>query len=90
MNKNKSEFDKRAEKLKPSKESWDPIDKALYEPKNFFSDYKKNQDLLTKAIAYSYKNHFKNNNIYGKLCEFNNLKPDFIKSISRASIRKTL
>jgi phenylacetate-coenzyme A ligase PaaK-like adenylate-forming protein len=80
MNKNKSEFDKRAEKLKPSKESWDPIDKALYEPKNFFSDYKKNQDLLTKAIAYSYKNHFKNNNIYGKLCEFNNLKPDLIKS----------
>ena len=79
-NKNESEFVKRAEKLKPSTETWDPIDKALYEPIYFFSDYKKNQDLLNQAIRYSFKNHFENNKIYGKLCEFNKLKPDLIKS----------
>lgn len=82
MNKDKEllEFEKRAEKLKPDVESWDPIDKALYGPKYFFSDYKKNQDLINQAISYSFKNHFENNNVYGKLCEFKSLKPGFIKS----------
>ena len=62
------------------KDSWTPVEKALYTPKNFFYDYKKNQELLFQAIKYSFKHHFENNVLYKQLCKVNNVTADLIKT----------
>ncbi len=72
-------FNEVTDKFKPPKESWDPIEKALYRPKSYFKDYKKNQELLLQAIKYSFKNHFESNTLYKKICEMNKVTPVSIK-----------
>jgi len=76
------ELNKRFEKLITPKESWNPVEKALFAPDSFFSNYEKNQDLLFKAIKYRFKQHFDNNSLYHRLCEINKITPDNIKSMN--------
>jgi len=75
------EFNKRAEKFKTPKEDWSPVEKALFKPTSFFSNYKNNQELLLPAIKHSFKHHYENNTLYKRLCEMNKVTPDIIKSI---------
>jgi phenylacetate-coenzyme A ligase PaaK-like adenylate-forming protein len=63
------------------KESWTPVEKALFSPYMFFKDYKKNQDLLLPAIQYSFKHHYDNNIIFNKLCDMNKVTVDSIKTM---------
>ena len=74
------EFNKRLEKFITPKESWNPVEKALFTPKNFFSEYKQTQEVLFPAIKFSFKHHFDNNVLYHRLCELNNVNPDTIKT----------
>ena len=49
------EFEKRISKFVPVKESWTPIDKALFTQKTYFKNYQKTADLTIVAIKYSYR-----------------------------------
>jgi hypothetical protein len=71
---------KRLEKFITPKESWNPVDKALFSSNSFFSDYKNIQELMVEAVRYSFKHHFDNNVIYHKVCEVKGVTPEDIKS----------
>jgi long-chain-fatty-acid---luciferin-component ligase len=75
------ELNKPLKKFLTPEESWNPVERALFTPDSFFSNYEKNQKLLYQAIKYSYKHHFENNSIYHKLCEINKITPNDINSI---------
>ena len=75
------ELNKRLRKFIAPEESWTPVEKALFIPDFFFSNYEKNQDLLLPAIKYSFKHHFDNNALYRRLCEINKITPDVVKSM---------
>jgi len=68
------------EKFITPRESWSPVDKALFVPRSFFSDYEKVQDLMVPAVRYSFKHHYDNNVLYHRVCEVNGVTPDAIKS----------
>ena len=68
------------EKFITPKETWNPVDKALFTPKFFFNDYKKTQDLMVSAVKYSFKHHYENNVVYHRACDINGVTPESIKS----------
>ena len=68
------------EKFITPKESWNPVDKALFSSNSFFSDYKNVQDLMIEAVRFSFKHHYDNNVIYHKVCDAKGITPDEIKS----------
>jgi len=74
------ELKKPLEKFITPKETWSPVEKALFTPKSFWINYRKNRELLFPAIQYSFKHHFESNAIYRRLCEMNKITPDSIKS----------
>jgi len=61
------EIKKVLDKFVTPKESWSPIEKALFTPKKFFTNYKKNQELLLPAIKHSFSNHYENNVLFKRL-----------------------
>ena len=75
------EINKRMGKFITPEESWNPVEKALFTPDNFFTNYEKNQELLYPAIQYSFEQHYDNNSLYRRLCELNKVTPDDIKSM---------
>ncbi|UCD13380.1 MAG: hypothetical protein JSW60_07430, partial [Thermoplasmatales archaeon] len=76
----KFEFQKRLKKFIPPKDTWTPIDNALFTPTTYFEDYQKTTELTFKAIKFSFKHHFDNNSLYHRLCEVNKVTPSVIKS----------
>ena len=68
------------EKFITPKETWNPVDKVLFSPNLFFSDYKKTQDLMVEAVRHSFKHHYENNVIYHHICQTNGVAPESIKS----------
>lgn len=80
MSKAELEFQKRIEKFLPPKESWTPIDKALFTQNIYFKDYQKTLDLTFNAIKYSFSHHYNNNPIYHHLCNVKKVTPNSIKS----------
>ena len=73
-------FIKRIEKFITPKDTWNPVEKALYTPNLFFSNYEENKRLLFHAIKHSFKHHYENNTIYNGFCKINEISPDNIKS----------
>ncbi|MCD6512049.1 MAG: hypothetical protein J7K61_00395 [Thermoplasmata archaeon] len=59
-----------------------PVEKAVYEPKSFFSipDREANEYKF-KAIKYAFKHHYENNSFYRQMCKEKGVTPDDIKSI---------
>jgi long-chain-fatty-acid---luciferin-component ligase len=68
------------EKFVTPKESWDPVDTALFTPNTYFCDYEKVQNLMLPAVRYSFKHHYENNLIYRRICDLKGVTPDKIKS----------
>ncbi|MFE3845455.1 hypothetical protein ACFL1L_01160 [Thermoplasmatota archaeon] len=82
---NETDFFKIKQKLDKfitSKESWNPVEKTLFAPNRYFTDYKKNQEMLFNAIKYSFNYHYNNNSLYRKLCEINNIQPNEIITLN--------
>ena len=78
------EIKKVLDKFVTPKESWSPIEKALFTPEMFFTNYMKNQELLLPAIKYSFKHHYENNALFKRLCEVDNVAVDSIKTLDDA------
>ena len=74
------EFNKRVEKFIPPKETWNPVEKALFTPSHFFSDYEKTQQLVFPAIKHSFTHHYTHNTLYHALCKSQNITPETIKT----------
>ncbi len=68
------------EKFITPRETWDPVDKALFTPNTFFSDYKNTEEFVVQAIRYSFKHHYDNNVIYHRVCDLKGITPNEIKS----------
>ena len=69
------------DKFVTPKEKWSPVEKALFTPEMFFTNYKKNQELLLPAIKHSFKHHSEHNILFKKLCEMNKVTIDTIKTL---------
>jgi phenylacetate-coenzyme A ligase PaaK-like adenylate-forming protein len=80
MNEKVTTLKERFDKFTPPEKKWTPIEKALFIPKEYYQEYNTTQDLIFDAIKYSFEYHFKNNNIYQRICEVNNFKPGLIRS----------
>ena len=75
------EIKKVLDKFVTPKSSWNPVEKALFTPNKFFTNYKKNQEMLLPAIKHSFKHHYENNVLFKKLCEVDNVTVDNIKTL---------
>ncbi len=76
-----AEIKKLLDKFITPSESWTPVEKALFTPEMFFTNYKKNQELLLPAIKHSFKHHYENNVLFKRLCEVDNVTVDNIKTL---------
>ena len=74
------------DKFVTPKESWSPVEKALFTPEMFFTNYKKNQELLLPAIKHSFSHHYENNVLFKRLCEVDNVSVDNIKTLDDAKL----
>lgn len=68
------------EKIITPKDTWSPIDEALFTPTSFFKNYEKAQNLMLSAVKYSFKYHYENNFLYNRVCKVNGVTPEKIKS----------
>lgn len=79
---NKRNQDAMLKELIPSENSWTPIDEALYAPKEFYNlDTQNAEELKFKAIKYSFKQHYTNNQLYKRLCKDAGSNPDDVKHL---------
>jgi len=75
-----NQIQKALNKFIPPKDTFSPVEKALFAPKSFFGDYQKTQELMLPAVKYSFKHHYDNNVLYRRVCDLNGVTPDKIKS----------
>jgi phenylacetate-coenzyme A ligase PaaK-like adenylate-forming protein len=68
------------ERFVTPRESWNPVEKALFTHSFFSDDYENVQELMVPAVKYSFNHHYNNNVIYHKICEINGITPESIKS----------
>ena len=66
----------------PPRETWNPVDEALYRPGDLFRvPLDEAQEMQLRAIRYAFTHHYKNNKFYHKYCREENVRPDDIKTV---------
>jgi hypothetical protein len=66
----------------PPRDTWNPADKALYEPADLFRvPVEEAHDMQLKAIKFTFTHHYTNNDFYRRYCEMRNVRPDDIKTV---------
>ncbi|HYC19422.1 MAG TPA: hypothetical protein VEF35_02215 [Candidatus Bathyarchaeia archaeon] len=66
----------------PPREAWNPVDEALYKPRDLFRvPLDEAQEMQLKAIRYAFTHHYNNNKFYHKYCREENVRPDDIKTV---------
>lgn len=74
-------FNKKAEKYIPPRNEWTPSDEAVYGVKDLYkTPVKKAKELKLKAIKYTFKNSYENNEIYHNFCKEKNFTPGNLKN----------
>ena len=64
------------------KNTWTPVDEALYAPSKLYSiPSQKAEELKFKAIKYSFKHHYTNNQLFNQICKTENVSPDDITNV---------
>lgn len=67
--------------LIPLRDTWSPVDEALYGPVDFFRvPFDEAQATRFKAIKYAFMRHYNDNTFYHKYCERENVRPNDIKT----------
>ncbi|MCJ7698397.1 MAG: hypothetical protein MUO73_08735 [Thermoplasmata archaeon] len=75
-------FDGYLKKYIPSKDSWTPVDDALYTPPDLFSiPLKEAYEMQLKSIKYTFLHQYTNNKFYQNFCKERNFSPDDIKTL---------
>ena len=74
------EFEHYVKNYIPPKNSWTPVEKAVYGPKDFFkTPVKESNELKFNAIKYQFKNHYNNNKMYNGFFKYMKVTPADIK-----------
>lgn len=67
----------------PSRDTWDPIDEALYGPEDLYKVKVEEADKLRlRAIRFSFGHHYSRNRFYHTLCEQRGVRPEDVRSLS--------
>lgn len=75
-------FDGYLKKYIPSKDSWTPVDDALYTPPDLFRiPLKEAYEMQFKSIKYTFLHQYTNNKFYQNFCKERNFSPDDIKTL---------
>lgn len=75
-------FDGYLKKYIPSKDSWTPVDDALYTPPDLFRiPLKEAYEMQLKSIKYTFLHQYTNNKFYQNFCKERNFSPDDIKTL---------
>ncbi len=78
----KEEVTKILDSIVTPRDTWTPVDEALYIPKGFYNiDNEEAEELKFRAIKYSFKHHYMNNYLYNQLCKGEGVNPDDIKNM---------
>ena len=65
----------------PPRNTWSPIDEALYKPKDLYRiPLKEAEELQLKSIKFTFNYHYINNRFYQGFCKENNITPSSIIS----------
>jgi phenylacetate-coenzyme A ligase PaaK-like adenylate-forming protein len=74
-------YDKCVGKYIPPKDTWTPIDEAIYKPLDLYRiPLKDANQMQFKSIKYAFNYHYKNNEFYNNFCKEHNVSPDDIKT----------
>ncbi len=77
-----SELNKRLEAYMPARDSFTPVEKAIYESESMYNtSVKEAEKYRLKAIKYAFNNHYENNKFYHDYCLEHQIKPDDIKTV---------
>jgi phenylacetate-coenzyme A ligase PaaK-like adenylate-forming protein len=75
-------FDGYLKKYIPSKDSWTPVDDALYTPPDLFRiPLKEAYEMQLKSIKYTFLHQYTNNKFYQNFCKERNFSADDIKTL---------
>jgi long-chain-fatty-acid---luciferin-component ligase len=67
--------------LMPPRNTWSPVDEALYGPVDFYCmPLEEAQEMQLKAIRHAFTRHYVHNKFYHKYCRGENVSPDDIKT----------
>jgi hypothetical protein len=74
-------LDECLKKYIPPRDTWTPVDEALYNPKDLYRiPLKEAEELQFKSIKFAFNHHYTNNKFYQGFCKENNVFPDDIKT----------
>jgi phenylacetate-coenzyme A ligase PaaK-like adenylate-forming protein len=66
----------------PPRDTWNPIDEALYGPADLYRvDAKEAEKLRLRAIRFSLIHHYTHNRFYRSLCEHRDFNPEDVKTL---------
>ena len=76
-------FEKYIGKYIPPKNTWTPVDEAIYKPRDFYRiPLKEASEMQFKSIKYAFNNHYENNAFYRNFCKEHKLTPNDIKTLN--------
>jgi phenylacetate-coenzyme A ligase PaaK-like adenylate-forming protein len=74
-------FNERVKNFIPSRDSWTPVDDALYAPDDLYRiPLDEAQQMQLAAIQFTFTHHYQNNRLYRAFCEQHGVSPDDIRT----------
>ncbi|MEA3457049.1 MAG: hypothetical protein U9R21_00030 [Candidatus Thermoplasmatota archaeon] len=77
-----AKLEKSLSKYIPPKNTWTPVDEAVYGPRDFYRvPLKEADEMQFKSIKYAFNHHYKNNAFYHNFCKEHHMSPTDIKTL---------
>jgi len=78
-----AKLEKCISKYIPPKNTWTPVDEAVYKPLDFYRiPLKEAEEMQLKSIKYAFNNHYENNEFYHNFCKEHDINPTDIKTLN--------
>jgi hypothetical protein len=78
-----AKLEKCISKYIPPKNTWTPVDEAVYKPLDFYRvPLKEAEEMQLKSIKYAFNNHYENNEFYYNFCKEHDISPKEIKTLN--------
>lgn len=77
-----SNYEKCVSKYIPPKQTWTPVDEAIFKPRDLYRiPLKEAKEMQFKSIKYAFNHHYEKNEFYNNFCKEHKVTPKDIKSI---------
>ena len=77
-----AKLEKSLSKYIPPKNTWTPVDEAIYKPRDFYRiPLKEAEEMQFKSIKYAFNHHYENNAFYHNFCKEHDMSPTDIKTL---------